>query len=102
MIGDSQLSVLRDSYVQPLSTIQVTVAHASVESSKPKVELDSYADTFVVGDYCLVVHNHNRPVNVYSYDPNDGHKSAKTVNAAVGYQELQSGKKFILIMNQAI
>ena len=42
------------------------VAHASVASSKPKVELDSHADMCVVGYNCLVIHDHNRPVNVYS------------------------------------
>ena len=100
--GDSQPSVLRDSHIKPLSTIQVMVAHASVASSKPKVELDSHADTCVVGDNCLVIHDHNRPVNVYSYDPKDGHRSAKTVDATVGYQDPQSGQKFILMINQAI
>ena len=45
------------------------VAHASVASSKPKVELDSHADTCVVGDNYLVVQDHNGPVYVYSYDP---------------------------------
>ena len=94
--------MLRDSYVKPLSTIQVTVAHASVASSKPKVELDSHADTCVVGDNCLVIHKNNRPVNVYSYDPKDGHRSVKTDDAEVGYQDPQSGQKIILMINQAI
>ena len=40
--------------------------------------------------------------NVYSYDPNDGHRSAKTDDAAVGYQDPQSGQTFILMINQAI
>ena len=62
-------------------------ACASVANSKPKVELDSHADTCVVGDNCLVIHDHNKPVNVYSYDPKDGHRSAKKVDAAVGYQD---------------
>ena len=78
------------------------VAHASVASSKPKIELDSHADTCVVGDNCLVIHNYNRLVNVYSYDPKDGHRSAKTVDATVGYQDPQSRKKFILMISQAI
>ena len=67
------------------------VAHASVASSKPKVELDSHTETCVVGDNCLVIHDHNRPVNVYSYNPEDGHRSAKTVDATLGYQDPQSG-----------
>ena len=93
----SQPSVLRNSYVKPLSTIQNMVAHASVSGFKPNVELHSHADTCVVNDLvydnCLVIHNHNRPVNVYSFDPKDGHRSTKTVDAAVGYQNPQSGKK---------
>ena len=94
--------MLRDSYIKPLSTVQVIVAHASVASSKPKIELGSHADTCVVVDNCLVIHDHSRPVNVYSYDPKDGHRSTKTVDAAVGYQDQQSGQKFILMINQAI
>ena len=77
------------------------VAHASVVSSKHKVGLDSHADTCLVGDNCLVIYDHYRPVNVYHYDPKYGHRSAKTVDAAVGYQDPKSGQKFILI-NQAI
>ena len=95
-------NVLRNSYVKPLSIIQVMVAHASVAGSTPKVELDSHADTCVVGDNCLVIHDHNTPVNVYSYNPKDVHRSAKTVDATVGYQDPQSGQKFVLIINQAI
>ena len=58
--------------------------------------------THVLGDNCLVIHDHNRPVNVYSYDSKDGHKSAKTVDGTVGYQDPQSGQTFMLVINQAI
>ena len=51
--------------------MQVMVTHASVASSKPKEELDSHADTCVVGDNCLVIQDHNRPFYVYSYDAKD-------------------------------
>ena len=81
----------RDNYVKPLSTICVTVDHDSIASSKPKVELDSHADMCVVDDNCLVIHNHNRPVKVYSHDPKDCHRSAMTVE--VGCQDPQSGQK---------
>ena len=82
--------------------MQVMIAHASVASIKPKVEFDSHSDMCVLGDNCLVIHNHNRPGNVYSYDPKDGHKSAKTVDATVGYQDPQSSQRFILMINQPI
>ena len=95
-------SVLRNSYIKTLSTFFVMVAHVSVATCKPKVELDSHADMCVVGDNCLVIHDHYRPVNVYSYYPKDGHRSANTVDVTVGYQDPQSGQKFILIICQAI
>ena len=37
-----------------------------------------------------------------SIDPKDGHKSSKRVYAAIGYQDTQSGQRFILVINQAI
>ena len=56
----------------------------------------------VVGDVCSFNHDYNRPVNVYSYDPKDGHRSTKTVDATVGYQDPNSSQKFILMIDQAI
>ena len=56
--GDSQPSKLRDSFIKTLSTVCITLAHASFASSKPKVELDSHADKCVVGDNCYVIHDH--------------------------------------------
>ena len=59
------------------------MAHASIASSKPKVEFDLHADMCVVGDNCLVIYDHNRHINVYSYGPNDDHRNAKKVDATV-------------------
>ena len=56
---DTQHSVLRNSYVKLLNTIHNMVAHPSVASCKPKVELDSHTDMCVVGDNYLVIHDHN-------------------------------------------
>ena len=67
-------------YVKPLTTVHVTIAQAEVTCRRPKKELKSHADTCAVGNNCLVVHDHDRPVNVYSYNPKDGYKCAQTVN----------------------
>ena len=40
--------------------------------------------------------------DVNSYNPKGVHRSANTVNAAFGFQDPQSGQKFILIRKQAI
>ena len=34
-----------------------------------KVDLHLHADICVVGDHCLVVYDHKRPVNVIGYNP---------------------------------
>ena len=78
------------------------VAHSSVASCKPKVELDSHADMCVVGDSCLVIYDCNGPFSAYRHFPKDDHLSAKTVDATVGYQDLQSSQKFILMIKKAI
>ena len=39
-------------------------AHRSIAVVKTKIELDSHANTCVVGDHCLIVNDHIRPVNV--------------------------------------
>ena len=98
--GDSQPSVLKGRFIKPLTIVHVMGAHASVASSKPEEELDSHADTCVVGDKCSVIHDHNRPVNVCSCDPIHGHRSTKTVDATVGYQDQQNGQKFILMITK--
>ena len=89
-----------DNFIESVTTILVTVAHASIAYNKPKVELDSHADTCVVGHNSSVIHDHNRPVNVYN--PKDGYRSDKTVDVTVGYKDPQSGQKDILMINQAI
>ena len=47
-----------------MQTVQLH-AQKNITVVKTKIELDSNRDTFVVDDQCLVIHDHNRPVNVY-------------------------------------
>ena len=77
------------------------IAHTSLTVVKTKIELDSHADTCILGDNCLIVHNHNRPVNVYGYNPKAGSKHAHIVNAAVAYRETETGHVVIPLLNQA-
>jgi len=43
------------------------------------LELDSYADTCVLGRDCLVILDYNRPVQVVGYDPALGAKTYRTI-----------------------
>ena len=100
--GDSQSNELMDSFTMPLTTIYIMMAHASVASSKPKWELDLHTITWAIGDNCFVIHDHNQTLNVYSYNPKDGHRSAKIVDAILGYQDPRSGWRYIWMIKQAI
>ena len=52
------------SFIKQLINVHVIVAQTLVASRKTKIELDTHAGTFLVGDNCLVIHDYNRPINV--------------------------------------
>ena len=62
-------------------------AHNSLAADKTKIALDSHADTCVVGDHSLIVHDHLRSVNVFGCDPEAGSKCTFPVKAAVAYMK---------------
>ena len=100
--GENQPSDLKTRSVKPVTAIWLTVACASVASSKPHVDFNLHTNTFVVGDNCLIIQNYNEPGKVYSCDPKGGHRCAKTVNATICCNDPHSEHKYILIINQAI
>ncbi len=71
-------------------------------NSKIQVELDSQTDTNVVGSDTLVVHDNEYYVDVYRYDSKSRHKNVTTVDAAVAYNDPQTGDTSVLLFNQAI
>ena len=66
------------------------------------MELDSHADTCVIGKNAMIIYDHRRRVSVTGYDPKAGSNSYKIVSAAVAYDDPYSGEMSILIINQAI
>eukprot|EP00970_Alexandrium_tamarense_P014828 scaffold4423_cov144-Alexandrium_tamarense.AAC.2 len=78
-LGDQVVS--RGHVVASLRSVRLNVSIMSTSSvTCLKSELDSHADTCVVGKHALVVHEHNKMVNVFSYDP-----KSKGVDALVKY-----------------
>ncbi len=68
------------------SNICPIVAVKSLDSSinhKIQVEIDLHVDTTVVGSNVLVVHDHERYIDVYGYDSKSWHKNITNVDAAV-------------------
>ena len=77
--------------------------HATqVEPVLPRAELDTHADTCVIGKHALIITDHNKPVEVSGYDPKAGHQTFQTVSAAIAFDDPDTGQVQILIVHQAI
>ena len=66
------------------------------------LELDSHANTCVLGRHALITLDHKRLVAVMGYDESLGTKTYKTVNSMVAYTDPKTGRTLHLIINQAI
>jgi hypothetical protein len=66
------------------------------------LELDSHADTCVLGCDALILHDYLRPVRVQGYDPSLGTVQYNTVSGALAYDHPNSGETYHLVVNQAI
>ena len=51
---------------------------------------------------CLSMHDHERSVDVFSYDPRNESKTAWTIDITLGYDSLNFRQLYILLLNQAI
>ena len=67
-------------------------------------ELDSHADTCVVGlDAALVIHDFERPVRVRGYDDSVAEANeCKTVSAVTAYDDPKTGRTYMFVIHQAI
>ena len=83
-----------------------TVKNVSYKLNDPNyettLELDSHADTCVLGRDALIILDYQRPVTVVGYDESLGTKTYATVSGVVAYDDPQSGRTLHLIIHQAI
>jgi hypothetical protein len=66
------------------------------------LELDSHADTCVLGHDALIILDYQQPVSIVGYDEYLGSKTYQTVSGVVAYDDPQTGRMLHLIINQAI
>ena len=83
-------------------TVNLSSYRSNIISDDIKVELDSHADTSVVGRHCHIIHHHRQVVNVVGYDKVNGSREAPIVDAAFLYTDAYTLKRYILRVNQAI
>jgi hypothetical protein len=65
------------------------------------LELDSHADTCVLGCNALILHDYLRPVSIQGYDPVLG-TQYNTVSGTLAFDHPTSGETYHLVVNQAI
>lgn len=66
------------------------------------LELDSHADTCVVGEHALIIYDFNRPTDVHGYDKTQGSQRYRTVTAVLRYIHPFTGVTYHLVIHQAI
>ena len=91
-------------YVSTVRTYNLSWAVGSTRSHNNvlRVELDSLADTCIVGQHALLAHKHPKVVMVSGFDPSQLPRKAKVVDTAVWYTCRDTGDHLILMINQAI
>ena len=67
-----------------------------------QLELDSHADTCVLGSEALIFLDYERPVQVLGYNESLGSNTFRTVSGAVEYQHPLTGQIYHLVIHQAI
>jgi len=88
--------------VSGVTTCHVGAVQGSASIQDVQTELDSHADTCVVGsETALITQDFGRQVKVSGFD---GTKSAnaKTVTGVLGYVDPGTGDRFMLVVHQAI
>ena len=93
---------LHTAAISGLTTCHVGAMQASPTIQEIRTELDSHADTCVVGEgTALIVQDFDREVKVYGFD---GTKStnARTVTGVIGYVDPETGDRYMLVIHQAI
>ena len=82
--------------------MRIKATNSPINSDETRLELDSYADTTVLGKGCLVVHDFDGSVNVTGYDPENVSKVFRTVTGVLDYDNPQTDKPYLMVINQAI
>ena len=66
------------------------------------LELDSHANTCVLGWHALIILDYNRPVSIVGYGKSLGSHTYKTVSGVIAYTDPKTGRTLHLVINQAI
>jgi hypothetical protein len=75
---------------------------SSNNALETSLELDSYADTTVLGAGALIIQSYDRPVEVVGYDPQQDSQTFETVSGILAFDHPWDGQVYHLVFHQAI
>ena len=90
------------SRLAPVVSHRVRVASVAQDVKDSHSELDSHADTCVLGSNVLVIQDFNRPVQVTGYDTTQKSKVFKMVSGVLAFDDPFTGRTHMLVCHQAI
>ena len=88
--------------IKGIQTFRVSICETIGDAPEVRTEMDSHADTCVLGRNALITHDYERPVHVTGYDKADGTKKYRTVSGVIGYQDPATGRSHYLHVHQGI
>jgi hypothetical protein len=77
-------------------------ASTSLQNKESWMELDTHADTTVLGKSCLVIQDFNKTVSVSGWNASVGSTECPTVSGVVAYDHPYTGITYMLVWHQAI
>lgn len=96
----------KKSKVSALRTLRIsearTVGSFRYADGECNLELDSHADTTVLGKHSLLLRDYGEPIKVVGWNPEAESQTLRTVSAAVLYAHPVTGQRYILVFHQVI
>ena len=89
-------------HIDPQRTVSNVAHKCNDPISETTLELDSHANTCIIGRHALITLDYNRPVSVMGYDEALGTRVYPTVTGVVAYTDPLTGRTLHLVINQAI
>jgi hypothetical protein len=89
-------------HLDPRRFVSNVALKCNDQLSKTTLELDSHADTSILGRHALIILDYNRPVSIVGYDESLGTHVYQTVSGVVAYTDPKTGRTLHLVVNQAI
>ena len=103
------LEVVRIMTCSPVITVRLgsnnvsrSLLETTVITPQSKSELDSRADTCVLGDNALITHSYDKFVKVTGFDPGAPAIEAEIVSGALTYDQPDTGEVIVLMVHKAL